>query len=42
MDAFFSHVAIPSTAIVAGFVIFCAAIFFPHLVAAWREARRVL
>lgn len=41
METFFSHVAIPSTAIVAGFVIFCAAIFLPHLIAARREARHV-
>jgi hypothetical protein len=41
MTTFFGHVAIPSAAIVAGFVIFCAAIFLPHLVSAWREARHV-
>jgi hypothetical protein len=41
MTTFFGQVAIPSSAIVAGFVVFCAAIFFPHLAAAWREARHV-
>ncbi len=35
----FGSVAIPPVAIVAGFVVFCAAIFFPAL-AAYREARR--